>query len=152
MEGSSRKIDVLHMQNVTRSTLYTCRTCTAATKVMLFKSLVVSILLYGSELWVQVPRVRLRKVAGFIMESRRWILREPRFPRPGFRVKGGLELRISCGMPSLEWMLLQRRLAYLVSLLRVPCPSVAALETPPTGEAPGPRALEGATAPAGAHA
>ena len=97
------------------------------TKVKLFRSLVLSVLLYGCETWPEPTLSQGRRPEAFQMKCLRRLAGEPRVQIPGRERISDVDLRRQLEIPSIESQIRRARLRYAASLIRVAQPSVAAL-------------------------
>ena len=102
--------------------LMSAKYLTCKTKVQLFSSLVLSVLLYGCETWPEPSMSQGRRLEAFQMKCLRRLAGEPRVLTPGRERISDTDLRRQLEIPSIESQI--RRAA---SLIRVAQPSVAAL-------------------------
>ena len=95
-------------------------------RLALFRSLVLSVLLFGSEHWV-LTTAQLGRINVVMMRWLRRILRQPRAPVPGFKRISDEEVRHRAGVFSVESLIQQRRLTYARSIVCNPLPPLHAL-------------------------
>ena len=89
------------------------------TKVQLFRSLVLSVLLYGCETWPEPTLSQGRRLEAFQMKRLRRLAREPRVQTPGRERISDVDLRRQLEIPSIESQIRRARLRYAASLIRV---------------------------------
>ena len=104
---------------------FKCLNC--KTKVQLFRSLVLSVLLYGCETWPEPTLSQGRRLEAFQMKCLRRLAGEPRVQIPGRERISDVDLRRQLEIPSKESQIRRARFRYAASLIRVAQPSVAAL-------------------------
>ena len=97
------------------------------TKVQLFRSLVLSVLLYGCESWPEPSMSQGRRLEAFQMKCLPRLAGEPRVLIPGRDRISDTDLRRQLEIPTIESQIRRARLRYAASLIRVAQPSVAAL-------------------------
>ena len=97
------------------------------TKVQLFRSLVLSVLQYGSETWPEPTMSQGRRLEAFQMKCLRRLAGVPRVHIPGRQRINNVDLRRQLEIPSIESQTRSARVRYAASLIRVAQPSVAAL-------------------------
>ena len=95
-------------------------------RLMLFQSLILSILLYGAETWVLTDALE-SSLNVFYMRCLRRIMRAPRAPVEGYERETDEQVRARAGVSTIEALIQQRRLAYAGSLVRNPLPALGAL-------------------------
>ena len=88
-------------------------------RTRLFSALVVSILLYNSEIWVPT-RVQVRWIHIFFLRCLRRMGRFPRAPIPGKERLSVAEVLVQMKMPSVFSLIASRRVNYAMSLCRCP--------------------------------
>ena len=97
------------------------------TKVQLFSSLVLSVLVHGSETWPAPTPSQGRRLEAFQMRCLRRLAGAPRVQIPGRARISDVELRHQLRVPAIESQTRRARMRYAASLTRIAQPSVAAL-------------------------
>ena len=100
-------------------------------RLRLFQSLVLSVLLFNSEVWTPT-RTHVQWLHTFYLRALRRIVNEPRAPIPGLVRRSDSEILSSLGLPSIDNLLRRRRLLYIYSLTCKPFPALQALLLPQT--------------------
>ena len=103
-----------------------CLNC--KTKVQLFRSLVLSVLLYGCETWPEPSMSQEGKLKAFKIKYLHRLTGEPKIHLPGRERINDVDLRRQLEIPSIESQIRRARLRYAASLIRVAQPSVAGTE------------------------
>ena len=97
------------------------------TKVQRFRSLVLSVLLYGCETWPEPTTVAGKEARSISNEVPPQTCRRTESAQPGRERINDVDLRRQLEIPSTESQIRRARLRYAASLIRVAQPSVAAL-------------------------